>query len=126
MRAFVRARLTQSGLAMKLKASWQFRKVYDDGKKLVGDYAVVFYYRNPEESDGPCFGVVASKRVGGAVQRSRAKRLLREAARELSGKSNHSDIWIVLVAKSRIKGRTSTEVVDDIGRAMTTAGLISG
>jgi len=112
-------------LAMNLKANGQFRKVYDKGEKQVGDFAVVFYYRNPDESEGPCFGVVASKRVGNAVERNRAKRLLREAARSLSGKLNHRDIWIVLVAKSRIKGRTSREVVDDVGRAMATAGLTS-
>jgi ribonuclease P protein component len=108
---------------MKLKASWQFRKVYADGEKLVCDYAVVFYYRNPQEVSGPCFGVVASKRVGPAVERNRAKRLLREAARDLSGKLNYRDVWIVLVAKSSIKGRASAEVVGDIGRAMKAAGL---
>ena len=112
-------------LAMNLKANGQFRKVYDKGEKRVGDFAVVFYYRNPDESEGPCFGVVASKRVGNAVERNRAKRLLREAVRSLSGKLNHRDIWIVLVAKSRIQGRTSREVVDDVGRAMVAAGLTS-
>jgi ribonuclease P protein component len=108
---------------MKLTATWQFRKVYGGGDKLVCESAVVFYYRNPEESDGPRFGVVASRRVGSAVERNRAKRLLREAAHSLAGKLNHPDIWIVLVAKSNIKGRTSSEVVDDIGRAMEVAGL---
>jgi ribonuclease P protein component len=109
--------------AMKLTASWQFRKVYGGGNKLVCESAVIFYYRNPEESEGPRFGVVASRRVGAAVERNRAKRLLREAARSLSGKLNHPDIWIVLVAKSTIKGRTSAEVVGDVGRAMEVAGL---
>lgn len=108
---------------MKLTANWQFRKVYGEGEKLVGDYAVVFYYRNPEESQGPRFGVVASRRVGSAVERNRAKRLLREAAQRLSGKLNHADIWIVLVAKSNIKSRTSREVMDDVGQAMANAGL---
>jgi RNase P protein component len=45
---------------MRLKKSWQFRRVYDEGAKLVCDYTVVFYYRNPEECKGPSFGVVAS------------------------------------------------------------------
>jgi ribonuclease P protein component len=111
---------------MKLKKSWQFRTVYDEGEKLVCDCAVVFYYRNPEEHEGPCFGVVASKRIGGAVQRNRAKRLLREAARDFSGKFNHRDIWVVLVARSNINGCTSGEVADDVGRAMKSAGLITG
>lgn len=108
---------------MKLTANWQFRKVYGEGEKLVSDYAVVFYYRNPQEKNGPCFGVVASRRVGSAVERNRAKRLLREAARDLSGKLNHEDFWIVLVAKSNIRDRTCGEVVDDVGRAAADAGL---
>lgn len=110
---------------MKLKNSRQFRKVYDEGEKLVCDCAVIFYYRIPEANKGPRFGVVASKRVGGAVQRNRAKRLLREAARDISGKLNHRDVWIVLVARKTIIGRTSGEVADDIRRAMEVAGLIS-
>ena len=108
---------------MKLTANWQFREVYGRGDKLVCECAVVFYYRNPKEVEGPRFGVVASRRVGSAVERNRAKRLLREAARSLSGKLIHPDIWIVLVAKSNIKGRTSDEVVGDVGRAMELAGL---
>lgn len=109
---------------MRLKKSWQFRKVYDEGAKLVCDYAVVFYYRNPEECEGPSFGVVASKRVGSAVARNRAKRLLRESARQLSANMNHQNIWVVLVARTSINGRTSSEVRDDIRRAMEIAGLI--
>jgi len=111
---------------MTLKKSWQFRTVYDGGEKIVGDYVVVFYYRNPEEVGGPRFGVVASKRVGGAVERNRAKRLLREAARHLAGKLNHRNIWVVLVARSSINGRTSEEVMDDVGRALDAAGLTTG
>jgi ribonuclease P protein component len=111
------------GLAMKLTASWQFRKVYGGGEKLVCECAVIFYYRNPEEHGGPRFGVVASRRVGTAVERNRAKRLLREAARDISGRLNHPDIWIVLVAKASIKGRSCGDVVNDIGRTMEAAGL---
>lgn len=117
-------RLQPTGPAMKLNKSWQFRKVYNEGAKLVCDCAVIFYYRNPEELDGPCFGVVASKRVGGAVERNRAKRLLREAARSLSGELNHRNIWVVLVAKASINGRTSGKVEDEIRREMKLADLI--
>jgi ribonuclease P protein component len=113
---------------MKLNKSWQFRKVYDEGAKLVGDYVVIFYYSNPEEDSGPRFGVVASKRLGGAVERNRAKRLLREAARHYAGKlnQNHRNIWVVLVARSGMIGRSSKEVVADVGRALDSAGLIAG
>lgn len=55
----------------------EFQKVYDTGTKRVGRYVVV--YLLPAEDFGSA--VVASRKIGGAVQRNRAKRLLREARR---------------------------------------------
>jgi len=92
----------------------------------VGDFVVVFYCAAPEEADGPAIGVVASKRVGNAVRRNRAKRLLRTAARSVAHKFNYPDLWVVLIAKSSIAQRTSHEVQDDIERALTLEGLLSG
>ena len=110
---------------MRLKKNWQFRKVYDEGANIVCDCAVIFYCINPEFEEGPCFGVVASKRVGNAVKRNRAKRLLRETARRLSGKLNHRDIWVVLVARSNIINRSSDDVQNDVERALEEARLIT-
>ncbi len=108
---------------MKLRKSSQFHEVYDKGRKLVGDYAVVFYYKHPIHRDGPMFGVVASKKVGGAVERNRAKRLLREVARELSGILNHKNVRVVLIARSNINGRALQEVRDDVGKALRQTDL---
>ena len=63
-----------------LQHAWQFRRCYDSGRKLVANHTVIFLF-SPPEPDGLRVGVVASKRVGGAIKRNRAKRLLREAAR---------------------------------------------
>jgi len=106
-----------------LQKNWQFRACYAHRQKVVCDYAVVFYYKNPD-AEGLQLGVVASKRVGGAVQRNRAKRLLREAARGVADRLNNRDLWVVLVAKSAITGTTSQQVRDDIERRLTEAGLL--
>ena len=50
-----------------------FRKVYDEGHKLVGRTHVLYFL--PAQDDAKA--VVASRKVGGAVQRNRGKRLLR-------------------------------------------------
>ena len=107
-----------------LKKNWQFRTCYARGQKAVGDYAVVFYHKNPG-AEGLQVGVVASKRVGGAVQRNRAKRLLRNAARRVADKLNHRDLWVVFVAKSTILDVSARDVQNDIERLLAQAGLLA-
>jgi ribonuclease P protein component len=52
--------------------------------------------RSPAGPEGTRLTVVASRRVGNAVQRNRAKRLLRAAAREQAWRN---DLDVVLVAR---------------------------
>jgi len=99
-----------------LQQPWQFRGCYDAGRKLVTHHTVIFLFASPEP-DGVSVGVVAGKRVGNAVKRNRAKRLLREAARRNAARwpSNH---WVVLVAKSSIVTRNADDVEREIRRAL--------
>ncbi len=55
--------------------------------------------------------VVASRRVGGAVQRNRAKRLLREVSRGLPWVSNHD---VVLVARAGAARSSLAEVHSEV------------
>lgn len=56
--------------------------------------------------------VVASRKVGGAVQRNRARRILRAAWREVSSLAAGRDA--VLVARAPIAGATTGELVAEM------------
>lgn len=109
-----------------LRSPWQFRLVYQDGKKIVCKYAILFYHRTGESSGDPLFGVVASKRVGDAVRRNRAKRLLREAIRDTENRFKDRDLWVVLVARGTILQASSGDVTRDLEKALEGEGLIRG
>ena len=67
-------------------------------------------------------GVITSRRVGEAVARSRARRLLREAFR-LNQNSLAKPADIVLVARPSIVGKTLAEVGADLVAALRRARL---
>jgi len=70
----------------------------------------------------PRLGVVAGRNVGGAVQRSRARRLLREAFR-LHQHEMAQPADVVLVARPGIVGKARAEVERDFQRFLCQAGL---
>jgi ribonuclease P protein component len=109
-----------------LRSPWQFRLVYEHGKKVNCRHAVLFYYRSGEAEPRRMFGVVASKRVGGAVERNRARRLLREAVRGTADRLVQEDLWVVLVAKRSILGCSSREILSDIEAGWVGEGMIQG
>jgi ribonuclease P protein component len=109
-----------------LRSPWQFRQVYRSGTKIVCKYAVVFYHKTGESDGGPLFGVVASKRVGNAVCRNRAKRLLREVVRDTANRLTRQDLWVVIVAKRSILECEFEDLSADLGDALRGEGLIRG
>ncbi|MBI2471998.1 MAG: ribonuclease P protein component [Planctomycetes bacterium] len=65
--------------AERLTRKKEFERVFEEGKVLKND-KVVFYVA-PNDFQQSRLGLVVSKKVGNAVRRNRAKRLLREAYR---------------------------------------------
>ena len=72
---------------LRLQSATDFERVRRDGRSHAHPLAVLITSRRPVVGEPPptrC-GFAASKSVGGAVARNRAKRLLREAARARAG-----------------------------------------
>jgi ribonuclease P protein component len=56
-----------------------FQEVYDRGTKIHGRYSTLFLLRRPGSAGR--LGIAATRKLGGAVERNRAKRLIREVFR---------------------------------------------
>lgn len=68
-------------------------------------------------------GITAAKKVGGAVQRNRARRVIREAFRGLE--SRVSPGWdIVFVARTATLSRKSTQIAAVMQGMLERAGVI--
>jgi len=111
----------RSGRSGRLTRSAEFERVYRRGRRLSGRYVVLYAFPREPRDAPPRLGVVAGKRVGSAVTRNRAKRLLREAFRAL-GDEAPTGVDCVLVARPELGeeiDELKTEHIEQEIRALT-------
>ena len=109
----------------RLSRSAEFERVYRQGRSKANRFLVLYAFPREEGSDddGPRLGLSVSRRVGGAVERTRVKRVLREAfwqeAERLPGDADY-----VVVARPDAKGLVEREGTSGVRRAL--AELVDG
>lgn len=115
----------------------EFAKVYAEGFKHIGRLLVLYVLPAGDDADA----VVASRKVGDAVRRNRAKRLLRAAITAMRGETSAATprlldallaggagaqgaengcaarpVWVVAVARAAIGSATAQDVMHDLER----------
>ena len=84
------------------------QRVFREGRRSYGRRVVLFVAPGSGE-----FALVAGKKVGGAVQRNRARRVLRAALREVAPKGMDGND-IVLVAREAIQGARTQDLIAEM------------
>lgn len=107
---------------MRLAQNRDFTRVRQKGERLVLGCLIANWHRLPE-GKSPKLGVVTSKKIGGAVIRNRARRLLRESFR-LHQHEISPPVELVLVARNSIAGKGFAEVEKDFLAALRRARLL--
>lgn len=94
-----------------LKENREFSLLYRKGKSLVTPVVVIYFRKNNKSINR--FGITTGKKIGNAVKRNRARRIIRAAFSEISPKIKGSYDF-VLVAR----GKTPYVRSRDIKKAM--------
>lgn len=95
----------------RLRKSRDFARVFEHGKSLPGSRVVVYYIENGLPFNR--VGVAVSKRLGGAVERNRLKRIVREAYRA-SEAALREGLDLVLLPRSKAKTASFQEVKEEL------------
>jgi len=110
------------GRKSRLGQNRDFTRVRQQGQRLAQGCLIANWNRLPDGA-APRLGVVTSRKIGGAVERSRVRRLLRESFRQHQHELSQP-VELVLVARPSIAGRGFAEVEKDLLTALNRAGLL--
>ena len=106
----------------RLIRSIDFKRVRNQGKSYA--HPLVVLVKLPSTEDRARVGISTSRSVGGAVQRNRAKRLLRESIRPLIPLLSNG--WdIVLIARTPLVTAAFQDVQSVVELLLRRAGLTS-
>jgi ribonuclease P protein component len=113
----------------RLSRSGEFERVYREGRSHASRHLVVYAFPRPEDDGDPRLGVSVGRKLGGAVERNRIKRLLREAfwagAEELE--PGHDFVIVARPAAGELAEEGGEAAIEEALRSvLADAGLARG
>jgi ribonuclease P protein component len=117
-----------------IKEHHLYNKAYRSGKHFFGRYVCVYVLKDlhakliarerPDKCRVNRLGLSVSKKVGGAVRRNRAKRIIRAAYADLEGRLKTGNL-IVISAKPEIEGKKSREIYSELKYAFKKLDMLA-
>ncbi len=113
-----------------------YAKAYAKGKRAVTPTVTVYVLRDyaarrlrsahPQKKTVNRIGLTVTKKLGGAVERNRAKRVLREAMRAVEREPGvKTGFLVVLAARDRATTAKATEVEHDLRTALAKLDMLA-
>jgi len=105
-----------------LKKNYEFRRLYNKGKNVASKYLAVYLRRNGKNTNR--LGITVSTKLGGAVQRNRIRRRLKEIYRT-NENSFYTGYDIVIVARMSSKDAKWSDLKSSALALFAKLGLIN-
>ena len=112
-----------------------YKKAYLSGKKAGGRFAVIYVLKdkkafvlkkqNPQKQYINRIGIAVSKKIGGAVERNRAKRVIRAAFAMAEKESEIKKGFLIVISAREAATRcTSAEVYAEMKKQLQRLGMV--
>ncbi len=102
-----------------------FQRAYKKGKKYAGRYIVIYALKSC--ADAPCrLGLTVTKGRGGAVVRSRIRRILRAAWRDVLSRNPASPGFdVIIVARNSSVEAKSVDIAPELRAGLRYLGVVA-
>lgn len=102
------------GKSQRVRRRGEFKRVFDSGYKVSSRYFTLLFV--PSEGTVARLGIVASRKLGDAVRRNRAKRLIREVFRQLEAEADVA-VDVVVIPRRELFDAPFTDLDRDFRAA---------
>jgi ribonuclease P protein component len=113
----------------RLSRSGEFERVYREGRSHASRHLVVYAFPRADDETEPRLGVSVGRKLGGAVERNRIKRLLRDAFWASAGEltPGHDFVIVARPAAGELAREGGEPAVEQALRSvLSEAGLAGG